>query len=153
MRIKPLLTLLAAGAGILTLFTAPVATAAGPTPTATCYDGQKYWDAGYQDSGHGVSGAQLPGRDDAPDTEVRGEPAYQTTDRCLDINLRMTNLGSYGYVAARVCFYPIAGGRPCNGGKYINDYNWHEIATDVLDRTNFVVEFDYNPYIAGRIAH
>lgn len=153
MRIKPLLAALAAAAGIMTLFTAPTATASQSSAAVTCYGGAYYWDAGYED---GIVTRWIPGGDDQYDTVASSNRVYRASTRCRDVNLRIDNYNGLPYVLAKVCFYPSSGGRYCNSDKRFNngDSAWRVIASDVRDGTRFEVEFDYNGLLFwGRIAH
>ena len=153
MRIRPLLATLAAAAGVLTLFTAPAATASQSSAAVTCYGGAYNWDAG---ADNGIITKWIPGGDDLADTVFAGQRLYQASTRCNDINLRIDSYNGLPYVLAKVCFYPSSGGRFCNSEKRFNagDHAWRVIATDVRDTTRFEVEFDDNGALFwGRIAH
>jgi hypothetical protein len=120
---------------------------------ATCYGGQKPWTAGLE-SGE-PPWSSIPSASDSPDGTISRFWVYVASDRCNDINLRLTSERT-GPIEAQVCFYPYEGDPFCNQGTEIapDDSGWNVIATDVIDGTRFEVRFDDpGPYLTGAIAH
>jgi hypothetical protein len=120
---------------------------------AACYDGQKYWEAG-DDSGEQPFDA-IPSMSDSPDDTISRFWVYVASDRCNDVNLRLTSERTEP-IQAQVCFYPSNGDNYCNQWTEIapDDTDWNVIATNVLDGTRFDVWFDdAGDHLTGHVAH
>lgn len=151
MRTKAALALLASAASILTVITAPTATASA----LSCYGGALSWDAGLQDNVGGSGDyREIPSWDDPFDVSGgNGVRWYRTSNRCNDINLKINNYGGTPYVVAQVCLpSPVGCGQPYRFNN--GDHNWSVIKSRVDDGTWFYVRFDENiPRFYGVIAH
>jgi hypothetical protein len=118
-----------------------------------CYDDQKPWDAGVQDTDG--EARYVPGRDDVPDAAAGRVPVYVAESDCTDVNLRMTG-GWSPNLRARVCFFPASAGYYCNDWTSIRsgDTGWYLVATGVRDGTRFEVELsDPAGYLRGATAY
>lgn len=127
--------------------------AASQEALQTCYAGAKSWDAGTNDT-DGDS-HYIPGWDDAPDSAVGRVPVYVASERCQDVNLRITSEHDQR-ITARVCFFPTNADYYCNQGAKFEPGNtdWLEVATGVQDGTRFEVELDVpGEYLEGEIAY
>lgn len=128
----------ASSAVLVTQIPAQASTTSPSSAATTCYGGASSWSRSTYANGT----IRLP-----------SSGYYTTTSRCGDINFKIDSSGDLGTVDVDVCFQSTG----CNSMKYISDYNWHLIATDVKDGTTFYVNIhntqDWSFAATGRLAY
>jgi hypothetical protein len=116
----------------------------------TCFGGAKPWTVG----ANPATDRYIPSYGDGPDTFVGRVPVWVASPRCNDVNIRITSARSTAE-RLRVCFFPSNAAYFCNQWTTIaaTDTAWHVVASRVLDRTRFEIQFENPPQLAGQVAY